>query len=175
LTYCEKAALAWFIIKAKSKREAYAKDNLELRQLTAFLPLIVEPRYAGLAPKPRPSPLFPGYLFVYMELPLDYHRVIWTPGVQRLVSLGDGPAPVPDSVVEEIRNRCDPRGVIHMAPAIWKPGDRVEVPSGPFAGVLATVVTVVPKRRRIKLLIDFLSRQTCVEMPILAFEPAPER
>ena len=37
-----------------------------------------------------------------------------------------------------------------------------------FAGLLATVETVLPRRRRIKLLIDFLARQTSVDLPLTA-------
>ena len=58
----------------------------------------------------------------------------------------------------------------------YGPGDRVEIPKGPFAGLLATVVTVMSSRRRIKLLIDFLARRTCVEMPLFSVrEPSTNR
>lgn len=168
---------AWFIVRAKSKREAYAKTNLELRELTVFLPRIIELDYDDRdASKRAPAPLFPGYLFVKMYLQLDYYRVIWAPGVRDIVSLGSGPVSVPDQVVEEIRSRCDTSGVVRVPPALWRPGDRVEIPKGPFAGLLATVVTVMSSRRRIKLLIDFLARRTCVEMPLFSVrEPSTTR
>jgi len=165
----QKAGKAWFIVRAKPKREAYAKSNLEVRDLTVFLPRIMELDYGETdASKRAPAPLFPGYLFVRMYLHLDYYRVIWTPGVRDIVSLGSGPVSVPEQVVDEIRSRCDTSGVVCVPPARWRPGDRVEIPKGPFAGLLATVVTVMSSRRRIRLLIDFLARQTCVEMPLFS-------
>ena len=39
---------------------------------------------------------------------------------------------------------------------------------GPFAGLLATVETVMPRQRRIRLLVEFLARQTCVDLPLAA-------
>lgn len=171
----QEVGLAWFIVRAKAKREAYAKNNLELRHLTVFLPRITELDYDGAnISKRAPAPLFPGYLFVRMYLHLDYYRVIWAPGVRDIVSLGNGPVPLPDRAVEEIRARCDTSGIVRVPPASWRPGDRVEIPKGPFAGLLATVVTVMPSRRRIRLLINFLARQTCVEMPLLALHSAKD-
>jgi transcriptional antiterminator RfaH len=158
---------AWFVVRTKTQQEGYAKTSLELRQLRVFLPRIIELSHTGESvSRRRPAPLFPGYLFVRMLFPVDYHRVIWSPGVRDLVSVGTGPVPISEHVIEEIRLRCDASGVVAIAPAPWCPGDRVEIPQGPFAGLLATVVTVMPRRRRIKLLIDFLARQTAIEMPM---------
>jgi transcriptional antiterminator RfaH len=166
--------VAWFIVRSKPQRETYAKQNLEIRGLEVFLPRVLEVDCDGQEFRPRrPSSLFPGYMFVRMSFPVDYYRVIWTPGVRDLVALGSGPIPVAEAVVEGIRCRCDTSGIVRLRPAPWHPGDRVEIPTGPFAGLLATVVTVMPRRRRIKLLIDFLAQQTPVEMPLTALKAPP--
>lgn len=159
--------VAWFIARTKPHRETYAQENLEIRRLDVFLPRVVEVDFENRdIVRRRPAPLFPGYLFVKMNFPLDYYRVIWTPGVRDLVALGNGPIPIGEAVVESIRCRCDTSGVVRLSPVSWSPGDRVEIPTGPFAGLLATVVSVMPRRRRVKLLIDFLAQQTPVEMPL---------
>jgi transcriptional antiterminator RfaH len=159
--------VAWFVVRTKPRQEAQAKSNLELRRVSVFLPRIVEIAYgASEGSSNRPVPLFPGYLFARMAFPLDYHRVIWAPGVRDVICSGANPIAVGDQVIDEIRERCDGRGVVRLVPRAWNPGDRVEIPSGPFAGLLATVVTVMTRRRRIKLLIEFLARQTCIEMPV---------
>jgi transcriptional antiterminator RfaH len=166
-------APAWFIVRAKPKQEGYAQSNLGMRHVPVFLPRIIELGYDGVeVSRRKPAPLFPGYLFVRLQLPDDYYRVIWTPGVRDLVSLGSGPVPVPDGAIREIRTRCDASGVVRVAPTAWRAGDRVEIPAGPFEGLVATVVTVMPSRQRIKLLIDFLARQTCVEMPLGGLQSA---
>jgi transcriptional antiterminator RfaH len=164
---------AWFIARTKPQRETYATRNLELRHLEVFLPRIIELDYDNrTATQRRPEPLFPGYLFVRMKFPLDYYRVIWSPGIRDLVSLGHGPVPICERVVQEVRYRCDGSGVVRVSPEPWTPGDRVEIQSGPLKGLLATVLTVMPRRRRIKLLIDFLSQQSPVEMPLAALKPS---
>jgi transcriptional antiterminator RfaH len=167
----ETPALAWFVARSKPNREDHAQRSLALRGLDVFLPRIVEEdRFASAFPRLQPAPLFPGYLFVRMDLPVDYPRVIWAPGVRELLCLGGGPVPVGDQVIEQIRLRCDARGVVHVQWTPWNRGDRVEIASGPFAGLLATVETVMPQRQRIKLLIDFLARQTSVDMPLASIK-----
>lgn len=162
-------SLAWFVARTKPNREDLAHRSLGIRGVDVFLPRIVEDeRYASLFPRLQPAPLFPGYLFVRMDLPVDYPRVVWAPGIRELLCLGGGPVPVGDQVIEQIRLRCDDRGVVHVPRSPWNRGDRVEIASGPFAGLLATVETVMPRRQRIKLLIDFLARQTSIDMPLTA-------
>ena len=167
----ETAALAWFVARSKPNRDDHALRSLELRGLEVFLPRIVEEnRYPSFFARVQPAPLFPGYLFVRMDLPVDYPRVIWAPGVRDLLCLGGGPVPVADQVIEQIRLRCDARGIVLVPWTPWNRGDRVEIASGPFAGLLATVETVMPQRQRIKLLIDFLARQTSVDMPLASIK-----
>lgn len=168
---CEAGTVAWFIVRTKPQQEGYAKQTLELRRIRVFLPRIIELSYdEAPVERRRAAPLFPGYLFVKMNFPLDYYRVIWSPGVRDLIAMGGGPIPLSDAVVDEIRCRCDTSGIVQIPPAPWSPGDRVQIPAGPFEGLLATVVTVMPRRRRIKLLIDFLAQQTPIEMPLASLK-----
>ena len=159
---------AWFVARTKPSREDYAQRTLGLRGVNAFLPRIVEVD-AISASRPRPpAPLFPGYIFVRMNLFIDFHRVIWAPGVRELLCGSGGPVPIDDGVIEQLQLRCDERGIAYVSSTSWTPGDQVEIAEGPFAGLLATVETVMPRRRRIKLLIDFLARQTSVDLPLTA-------
>ncbi len=160
---------AWFVARTKYRKETCAQRHLERRGLRVFLPRMIELRYDQPASvSPHLAPLFPGYLFVRMRFPVEYCSVIWAPGVRELVSFGDGPVPVDDEVIDEIRRRCDVTGAVYTTPAPWRPGDRLEIPVGPFAGQLATVLGVTPSRRRVKLLIAFLARQTPLEVPLAA-------
>jgi len=162
---------AWFVARTKPNREDYAVRTLGLRAVTVFMPRIIEAEcYLPAAGFRQPAPLFPGYLFVNVDIASEYHQVIWAPGIRDLVSLGGAPVPVDDLVVEQLRLRCDERGVVHVSPTPLNRGDRVEIAAGPFAGLLATVETVMPRQRRIRLLIEFLARQTCVDLPLAAIK-----
>ena len=163
--------VAWFVARTKPNKEDYAERTLQLRRVDTFLPRIVEVRPDAMT---RPAPLFPGYLFVHLDLFADWQRVIWAPGIRDFVSLGGAPIPIDTGVIDQLKLRCDERGVAYVSPAMWNRGDRVEIADGPFAGLLATVETVMPQRRRIKLLIDFLARQTSVDLPLTAIKGLPD-
>jgi transcriptional antiterminator RfaH len=173
-SWSEGTLVAWFVARTKPNREDYAERTLRLRRIDVFLPRIVEVTPAALGRPRTPAPLFPGYLFVRMDLFAEWQRVIWAPGVRDLVCLGGGPVPIEDAVIDRLKERCDEQGVAYVSPAMWSRGDRVEIADGPFAGLLATVETVMPQRRRIKLLIEFLARQTSVDLPLTAIKGVPE-
>ena len=70
------SSLHWYVVRTKHQREALAADHLARRGVTTFLPRVSEPTRAGAGV----VPLFPGYLFLQLQLELQFTDVIWTPG-----------------------------------------------------------------------------------------------
>jgi transcriptional antiterminator RfaH len=98
-------------------------------------------------------PLFPGYLFVWIET--QFYAICSTPGVLRLLRAGDCPARVPDRVVDELR-RCERNGVIELArPPRLRCGDSVRIVRGSFQGHLA-VYAGMTGPERVAVLLNFL-------------------
>ena len=94
------------------------------------------------------APLFPGYLFVGLDLERPKWRAVTnTPGVSRIVSRGAGePAPLPETLMAGLIARCDIEGFL-LPPRTLSPGDQVRLASGAFADFVATVERVDDKRR----------------------------
>lgn len=149
----------WFVVRTKARREDYAAQQLERRGVVAFLPRILEYRREQVAA------LFPGYLFVHIVLTEQYHGVVWTPGVRSFVAFGAVPTPVQDSVIHLIAASADEAGVIRPV-ASFRPGDRVQIRSGPLAGLVAVIQRPCSQRGRVKILLDFLRRGASVEVPV---------
>src|SRR5262250_2136392 len=102
----------WYVVRAKARKEDFAVQQLERRGVAVFLPRIVEWGREEI------SALFPGYRFV------------WAPGVRSFVAFGRMPTPVPDAVIRFIAASASADGIIRpLAP--FKPGDRVQIRSGP--------------------------------------------
>ena len=149
----------WFVVRTKARKEDHAAQQLERRGVVAFLPRILE--YG----REQVGALFPGYLFVHITLSEQYYRVVWTPGVRSFVAFGAVPNPVPESVVYLIAANADEGGVIRpLSP--FRPGDRVQIRSGPLAGLVAVIQRPCSERGRVKILLDFLRRGTSVELPV---------
>ena len=84
----------------------------ERKGLVVFFPRLLLPQ-----PSPKRSrivPLFPNYLFVRIHKPVEYDIVRWSSGVIRVVEFYGHPAPLEEEVVEFLRRRVTPAGIIVM-------------------------------------------------------------
>ena len=149
----------WYVVRTKTRKEDYAVTQLERRGVSVFLPRIIEYGRDEIAP------LFPGYLFVHIQLLEQYYRVVWAPGVRSFVAFGPTPTPVQESVIAFIAASAGEGGVIRpLAP--FKAGDRVQIKSGPLAGLIAVVQGPCSQRGRVQILLDFLRQGATVELPV---------
>ena len=95
--------------------------------------------------------LFPGYLFVTIELQWSAAR--YCPGVTRLVMDGDRPAKVPDRIIAALKEReVDGFVKLPKPPPRLRQGGRVRVTGGPFRGHMGLVANVAPRDRVVVLL-----------------------
>ena len=150
----------WRVVTARRHREAVARVRLAAQGLETYLPL--------LRRWPRPpvgsdvGPLFPGYVFVRAAR-ARFHQIIRTPGVVDLVVFGGEPARLDDGVIDFLRSREEPDGIIEARPL--PSGSAVRVTDGPWRGLVAVLERRLSARERVLVLLDILQRQTRVEMP----------
>jgi transcriptional antiterminator RfaH len=154
--------LAWYVISTKARREQFAQEQLNRRAVETFLPRIIEPGRIGI--KPVIAPLFPGYLFVRIDLDLQYFDVVWTPGVRRFVGFGALPCPVDDAVVDFLFARGGQEGILRPLPT-FKQGDMVRIKHGPFEGLVGIIDRPGCGQGRVRVLMELLRRQTRVDVP----------
>ena len=101
----------WYVVYSKRHREEVVQFYLERKGLLVFFPrLLLQP----FTKRPRIVPLFPNYLFVRIHKPVDYDIVRWSSGVVRVVDFYGHPAPLDEEVVEFLRKRVTPAGIITM-------------------------------------------------------------
>jgi len=155
-------ALQWFVVSTKGRREEFAQDQLLRRGVETFLPRILEPVRFRL--KPVIAPLFPGYLFVHIEIDEQYFDVAWTPGVRRFIGFGALPCSVDDAVIGFLHARVGEEGIVRVKP-VFREGDVVRVTHGPFAGLIGIIENPSCGRDRVRVLMELLRRQTRVDVP----------
>ena len=111
----------------------------------------------------RTEPLFPGYIFVSIELEnASWHKINSTRGVSRLISQDGVPRKVPTEVVSGLMSRCDGVGKL-LPPTALKRGDSVEILSGALANFIAKVDSI-DSQRRIWILMDIMGQLTKVQV-----------
>ena len=153
----------WAAVQFHSQRERMATHHLARAGFTIRLPRIRERCIVRGRRQYVLRPLFPGYLFIMIEL--QWHAAQTAPGVIRLVKDGDRPAQVPDRVIEELRGR-EKNGAIELpgpSPRL-RLGGRVRVTGGPFRGHLGLVAGMAP-RERVIVLLSLLGSQQRISLP----------
>jgi transcription antitermination factor NusG len=113
----------------------------------------------------RVVPLFPNYLFVRINIAMEYHLIVWTPGVKRIVSFSDEPIPIDDSVVRFLQLQASDNGIIRARSKL-KRGEEVEISGGPFDGLIGIIQSPPDNRGRVKILLKLLSRQVSVKFGV---------
>jgi transcriptional antiterminator RfaH len=155
---------AWFCLRSQHKHELVAANCLRrMEQVEVFYPRVrfVQPRYGRKVWVTEP--LFPSYLFARFDWKDSLSKVQYAPGVQSVVHFGNGWPTVPPAVIAEIRAAMGQEELCTLSDEV-APGDEVEILAEMFRGLRAVVTQVMPARQRVAVLLDFLGRQTMVQV-----------
>jgi transcriptional antiterminator RfaH len=156
-------AKKWYVVYSKPQKEEFAEFCLRHRGVEVFLPKLLFP--ASLQKRKRIVPLFPSYLFTQINDAAQYQAIIWTPGVNRVVSFNGTPAPIDDSVISFLKAQGTPEGMISARSDLQK-GQEVQITGGPFAGLAGIIQEPPGAKDRVKILMRLLSRDVNVEVPL---------
>jgi len=158
----------WFVLQVFPKHEKKVAIILNLKGYEYFLPLCRTKRVWSDRVVTIDAPLFPGYVFCQMKEE-SARDVLGTAGVLRIVTFGGRLCPVPDAEIQDLQivvNKArDPQPWPHM-----KIGDRVQIKSGPFAGVVG-YLTEIRNQKRLVVSVDIIMKSISVDVEGCAFAP----
>lgn len=153
----------WHVVHTKSREEDRANFHLMDQDFKTYLPKYE--RSAGRNGIPRVVPLFPGYLFVWLNPEVcPWYHINNSRGVNYILTDADGrPQAISDDVVTAIKDREIVQGdvaLISMDPEAWseldaQEGDEVTVTGGPFLGHKA-IFKCHLDRDRVSLLMEIM-------------------
>jgi transcriptional antiterminator RfaH len=159
-------AFAWFCLRSQPKHEHIAAGHLRrMGEVEVFNPRIRFTRSTRQGAVVVTESLFPNYLFARFDFRTALPRVHYAPGVAGVVHFGERWPTVPDRVIEEIRTTLG-QDEVHVVPPTLAPGDEVQVAGGIMHGLHAVITQVMPGRQRVMVLMDFLGRQTTVQLAV---------
>jgi transcriptional antiterminator RfaH len=150
----------WYVVQTHPHAEAKAVAHLARQGFTAYLPRYLKRRRHARRIETVAAPLFPRYLFVTVDMVCQRWRSIHsTIGVARLVSNGEDPTPVADTVVESLKAREDAQGFVKLGqrPQFAR-GDKIRVLDGVFADCLG-LFDGMKDSERVAVLLDLLGRK----------------
>lgn len=160
----------WFVVRVHPNREDSAQFNLDRLKFRSFAPRVR--RTVRHARKLRTvlAPLFPGYIFVILDLSRDPWRVVnSTVGVASLIMGAERPTPVPCGIVEALVI-SENFGTVRLDNDL-EIGQKLRVLSGPFAHALCRLVHL-NDRNRVRVLLELMGTEVTAQLDRSHVAPA---
>lgn len=160
----QETGMTWFCVRSRPRQEqiaaAYLREELGIE---VFLPRVRLKRNTIRGPKWFEEVLFPNYLFARFNLLQCFRQVHHGHGAQGIVHFGKHWPTIPDGLICELRRTIqDDRP--HVLSEELHPGDPVLISGGPLHNLEAVVSRIMPGKMRAAVLLEFLGRQTMVEV-----------
>jgi transcriptional antiterminator RfaH len=156
--------VAWFCLRSQPKHEHIAAGHLrQFADVEVFNPRIRFTRSTRHGPAVVTESMFPSYLFARFDWTTGLSKVNYAPGVAEIVHFGNKWPTVPHEVIEDLQ-RAVGREELQVINNDLELGETVNVSGGLFHGLEAVITQVLPARQRVVVLMDFLGRQTTVEL-----------
>lgn len=148
----------WYLLQFKPNSHRTAERNLCRQGFKTFLPMLEMTSRDRLKFTNSLKPLFPGYMFVNVELNTDpWRKINSTIGVSRLLYNDGKPQALPNELILGLRSRCDSSGLLMTFKAPVE-GDSVRILKGAFADFIATVETI-DNNKRIWVMMELMGRR----------------
>lgn len=163
----------WYLAQTQPRAEAKASLNLRRQGFGIYLPRYLKQRRHARRLEPVAAPLFPGYLFVAIDVNTQrWLSIDSTFGVTRLVRDGDRPSAVPPAVISALKCREDEKGlvILDQRPR-FSPGDKVRVLEGAFCDCYG-LYEGMNSSERVAILLDLLGRKVRVVLKTGIIEAA---
>ncbi|MFV2056905.1 MAG: transcription/translation regulatory transformer protein RfaH [Thiohalomonadales bacterium] len=159
----------WYVIQTKPRQERIAQENLDRQGFSCYLPLINEWRKIRGKKILSEVPLFPNYVFSYIDLYLSNCAPIRsTRGVNAMVRFGNEIIAVPDGVIDTMKQYSQTQ-LAQPELTQYSHGQQVHIDGGPFRGLQAIFIKACGQERAL-LLLEMLGKKQQIEMPVAMLE-----
>ncbi len=168
--------LAWFCLRSQRKHEHIAAARLREIGFEAFSPRIRFKRPTRRGISWVTEALFPTYLFARLDWHRSMRQAQHASGVISIVHFGDKWPTIPDAEIAGLQQHFG-NAELHIIEPELAPGDEVKIASGAFEGLTAVIGRLMPSQERVMVLLEFVGRQTSVEVDkaILVSEKSPRQ
>jgi len=154
----------WYLIYTKPRHEKKVYTRLCETKIDSFLPTRKTLRVWHDRKKYVDEPLFPSYVFIYLNNMQSYYDGMDAEGALYYVRNGKNIARVSDTVVNNIRLIVDKQNDLEVEDGKFEPGRQLVINQGPLTGLSCEVIEKSGKHRLL-VRVDLLQRNILVKLP----------
>lgn len=154
----------WYLLYTKPRHEKKVYARLLERNINTFLPLTKRLRSWHDRKKYIDEPLFPSYVFIYLNDMQNFYEGIDAEGALYYVKMGNSMARVNESVVNNIRIVTDKAPDIEVSGSRFQSGRKLVISQGALTGLSCEIVNC-DKKERILVRVDLLQRNILLSLP----------
>ena len=161
----------WFVARVLTHQESRAQLNLHRLGFRSFVPRLQRTVRHARRLRETLRPLFPGYIFVIIDLSKHRWRSVnGTFGIASLIMGAEQPMPVPLGVVEALVSSCESFGPVRLNDGL-EIGQKVRILSGPFAETLCRLAHL-DDRGRVRVLLEIMGMEVAAQLDRSVIAPA---
>ena len=160
MQYCNEKS--WYVLRVRSQTERLVHVGLHHKQFE-----VLNPTYQALSirkdrKKVLTRPIFKGYMFIRALLNPEYHlQILKTPGVVEILRSQNGPTPVPNEQIENVRLLEKHVGDCFCG-TDFEVGDAVFVREGPLTGLRGVIDRL--DRKKLHIHVDAIPGSVMIDV-----------
>jgi transcription antitermination factor NusG len=154
----------WYLIYTRPQHERKVQSQLDELKIKSFLPLVRKLRISRDRKIYVEQPLFPSYVFVYLEDFQHYYAGMESDGTLYYVKTGKEVARVQESVVENLKLVTSREFDLEVANGRFRPGQSVVITQPPLTGLSCEIVQYDSKQK-LMVKVELLNRSILITVP----------
>jgi transcriptional antiterminator RfaH len=154
----------WYLIYTKPRHEKKVYTRLTEMNISSFLPLTKKLRTWHDRKKYVDEPLFPSYVFIYLNDLQNYYEGIDAEGSLYYVKIGKEIARVNETVIENIKLVTEHVRDFEVSNDRFQSGQKLVIRQGALTGLSCEVVQLNYKKKLL-VRVDLLQRNILLTLP----------
>jgi transcription antitermination factor NusG len=160
----------WYIIYTKYRHEKKVVEQLIKKNVDTFLPTKRVLKQWHDRSKVVEEPLFPSYVFVYLNDVDSFHYGADSEGTLHYVRIGKDIARVNDEVINNIKLSVNSSVAMEVSSTRFQHGQKITICEGALSGLCGEVIEV-GKKQKLLVRVDLLQRNILLCLPQKYFVP----
>ena len=154
----------WYLIYTKPRHEKKVHNHLAKKKINSFLPTRKVLRTWHDRKKYIDEPLFPSYIFIYINDVKHYYEGMAVEGALYYVRDGKKIARVSDNIVDRIKLVSEHANELEVSDQRFLPGRRLVITQGSLTGLECEVAQINDKHKLL-VRVELLQRTILVTLP----------